>query len=161
MRFTSYTIAFLLLFLAAGCVPSKTLVSTDQEESIMQVNDELKNKIVEIRLKNGEERRAKNVRVTSDSLLYTESYNKKALQLNVIKRFTASPKVGVSEIIGLPLFALGIYGLTSFDARGDLYKQMNIYYSSIAAIVLSGFTLIDGKNKESETYYFDNSIFRD
>lgn len=148
-------VASLLLFLVVGCAPPKTFVNTHQDERISQVNKELDNKIVKIRLGDGIEFKAKNATLTSDSLHYIRSDKKQGLPLDTVQSITASPKIGVAEILGIPLFAFGTYLFITMDDESNNYNEgRNKLGGGIAAYILGIITVIDGSNAESERYYF-------
>ncbi len=142
-----------ILFLFVGCVPSRNFVNTHQEERISQINNELKEKIVKIRPIDEEDFKSQNVTITSDSLFYVNSEKKNSLALTEIKSITAGPKIGVSAAIGIPLVAVGILGVASFDDKGG-FEELGKIYGGAAAITLGGLVLGIGNNIESETYYF-------
>ena len=155
MRLPFWFIVTLILYLASGCVPPKTFVDSHQEKRINQINKELEHKVVKVRTTDRKEFRAIEVKLTADSLLYTRSDKKQGLPLNKIISITASPKIGVAEILGIPLFAFGTYLFITMDDESNNYNEgRHKLGGGIAAYILGIITVIDGSNAESERYYF-------
>jgi hypothetical protein len=143
-----------LVLLICSCVPSKQFVNLDESNRLTFLNKKIKNKKVKINPVKGNSIESTHVKLSSDSLFYTKSQQKKSIEISKIRSIVVSPKISFSTIAALSLFGLGTYSILSADNSEELTEAMGKIYNGIGLIVLGAGVIIFGNNIESETYYF-------
>lgn len=149
----AYCVVLVLLLL--GCSSNRVLVNPNQEASIVRASNELSGKRVELKLQNGAIRRVKDVRLTSDSLYFSNRRINESIAYSEVRSITLSPRLSWRQQLSIPVILFGIYNIGTIDRRGDTREELGKFYiGSLASFSgLAGF--IFGGDERPTVYYLE------
>jgi hypothetical protein len=146
-----------LFFLATtACIPSRTMVDINEQVEAENFNDQINGHAFKLRTVDGQEFIPESIQFSKDSVRYVIYNEDFALPISIIESLSVSKKPSLAKAIAIPLFALGVFGIASFDDSGAIGPEIGKVLVGSISLISGAVTLVVGSTLETNTYIFNH-----
>ncbi len=138
-----------------ACVPSRSLIDINEQLVVDNFNEQIQGSTFKLRTVDGVEFIPESIEFSTDSARYVISSENYLIPISQIKSLSVSKKPSLAKAISIPLIALGVFGVASFDDSGAIGSEIGKVLGGSISLITGAVTLVIGSTAETKTYYFN------